>query len=197
MRFLLFLFLFWIIGIPAVYSQEYGYTHYDSKDGLAGSTVYCMVQDRDGFIWFGTEGGLTRFDGTHFKNFTKEDGLPDNEIIQLFADSKGRIWIAPFKKSVCYYYRGKIYTQENNNALKQIQTDDYVIKFSEDSKGNILLQETKKMHLITPDEKVEVIDRINGHPITYVNLVSANSDGGFTVVDGNRMYDFNNGNFIL
>src|SRR5690349_9087816 len=80
-------------------AQEYGYTHYDSKDGLAGVTVYSMSQDKDGFLWLGTENGLSRFDGTHFKNFTRDDGLPDNEIIQVFADSKGRVWIAPFKKS--------------------------------------------------------------------------------------------------
>jgi ligand-binding sensor domain-containing protein len=197
MRILFFLLLFWNINIQAVFSQEYGYTHYDSKDGLAGSTVYCMVQDRDGFIWFGTEGGLSRFDGTHFKNFTREDGLPDNEIIKLFADSKGRIWIAPFKKSVCYYYRGKIYTQENDNVLKQIHTDDFVIKFVEDSKGNILLQETKKIYQITPDGRVELFDRINDRPVTYINLVSANPNGGFRVVEGNRVYDFNNKKFYL
>src|ERR1043165_8704885 len=85
------------------FCQEYGYSHYDSRDGLAGSTVYSMVQDKEGFLWFGTDIGLSRFDGTHFKNFTRADGLPDNEIIQLFADSKGRIWISPFKKSICYY----------------------------------------------------------------------------------------------
>jgi ligand-binding sensor domain-containing protein len=96
-----------------IFSQEYGYTRYDSKDGLASSTVYCMTQDVEGFMWFGTETGLSRFDGTHFKTFTQEDGLPDNEIIQVFADSKGRIWISPFKKTICYYYRGKIYNQEN------------------------------------------------------------------------------------
>jgi len=67
-----------LLELPAVFGQEYGYTHYESKDGLPGSTVYCMVQDKDGFMWFGTESGLCRFDGTHFKNFTREDGLPDN-----------------------------------------------------------------------------------------------------------------------
>ena len=196
MRFLLFVFLFWSICIQAVYSQEYGYTHYDSKDGLAGSTVYCMMQDRDGFIWFGTEGGLSRFDGTHFKTFAKEDGLPDTEVIQLFADSKGRIWIAPFKKSVCYYLKGKIYTQENNDLLKRIHTDDYVIKFAEDREGNILLQETKKMHLIKPDGQVTVIDHINNRPVENMNSISANVNGGFRVIEGSRVYDFKNGNFI-
>src|SRR5690349_2681678 len=77
-------------------AQEYGYTHYDITNGLAGSTVYCITQDKDGFLWTGTEAGVSRFDGTHFKNFSTKDGLPDLEVLQVFCDSKGRVWMAPF-----------------------------------------------------------------------------------------------------
>ncbi len=63
-------------------AQEFNYVHYDTKDGLAGSTVYSMCQDKDGFMWFATENGLSRYDGTHFKNFTVKDGLPDNEVLK-------------------------------------------------------------------------------------------------------------------
>ncbi|MBX9783537.1 MAG: hypothetical protein K2X48_09615 [Chitinophagaceae bacterium] len=89
------------------FAQEYSYTNYTNKDRLAGNTVYSLCQDKEGFMWFGTESGVSRFDGTNFKNFTASDGLPDNEI--LFCDSKGRVWMAPFRKSICYYYKGKIY----------------------------------------------------------------------------------------
>src|SRR5580700_9915033 len=92
------------VGVLMPYSaiaQEYSYTHYDIADGLAGSTVYCIAQDRDGFIWAATETGVSRFDGTHFRNFTIADGLPDIEVLQLFGDRGGRIWMAPFRKSVC------------------------------------------------------------------------------------------------
>src|SRR5579864_6597127 len=81
-------------------AQEYSYTHYGITDGLAGATVYSITQDKDGFIWTGTETGVSRFDGKHLKNFTTKDGLPDLEILLLFGDSKGRVWMAPFRKSV-------------------------------------------------------------------------------------------------
>src|SRR5437868_3648805 len=79
--------------------QDFSYTQYNVKDGLAGSVVYCAAEDKDGFLWFGTESGLSRFDGTHFKNFTTAGGLPDNEIIQLFVDSRNRVWVVPFRNS--------------------------------------------------------------------------------------------------
>ncbi len=48
---LLFVFLFLSM---AGYCQEYNYVHYDVKDGLAGSTVSSMLQDKHGFMWYGT-----------------------------------------------------------------------------------------------------------------------------------------------
>jgi hypothetical protein len=195
MRSFLFTLLLWIIHLTS-FGQEYGYTQYDNKNGLAGSTVYCMTQDKDGFLWFGTEVGLSRFDGTHFKNFTRKDGLPDNEIIQLFADSKGRVWISPFKKAVCYYYKGQMHTPENDPLLKRIQLNDNVIHFAEDKAGNILMQEPFRLHLIDINNKVTVVDRINGRPIYFINTICA-AENGFMVVDSNSVYDYSQNEFRL
>src|SRR5579872_2976059 len=118
-----FLFLTWIILLALPYfghSQGYSYTHYDLSDGLAGSTVYSIAQDKDGFIWASTETGVSRFDGVHFQNFTTKDGLPDVEILRLFGDSRDRVWMAPFGKSICYYYKGKIHNQLNDPVLRDV-----------------------------------------------------------------------------
>jgi hypothetical protein len=179
--------------------QEYGYTRYDLKEGLAGSTVHCMVQDNDGCLWFGTETGLSRFDGTHFKNFTQQDGLPDDEIIKLYADKKGRIWISPFKKTICYYYHGKIYNQQNDDLLKKIPVRDLIVRFAEDKQGNILIQEFNQLHLIQTNGQVLTIDKINGHPFGGLSLgtIAPAPDGGFWVMDKNLIYKLENNRFTL
>ena len=189
--------LFFYTRLLVVTGQEFGYTRYDSKDGLAGSTVYCMTQDKDGFLWFGTESGLSRFDGTHFKNFKKEDGLPNNEVIQIYADSKGRVWAAPFKKAICYYYKGKIYNQDNDPVLKSIHITDHIVHMAEDAQGNILLQEIGKLHLIQPIGSVITIDKIDNRPFSYINSVGKSAQGGFGVVEHNRLYNFQNNRFRL
>src|SRR5436190_22007275 len=89
--------------------QEYNYIHYDTRDGLASSTVYWICQDKKGYIWFATDNGLSKFDGKNFTNYTTEDGLTDNEVLLITSDSKERLWITPFNKTLCYYYKGKIY----------------------------------------------------------------------------------------
>src|SRR6476620_1266673 len=137
----IFLQLLLLIIAPHSYSQDYSFIWYDTWYGLAGFVVYDAVQDKEGFMWFATENGLSRFDGKNFKTFTTKDGLPDNEILKLFLDSKGRLWIMPFKSSICYYYKGKIYNKTNDSMLARINLFAYAHHMAEDKSGNIFIAE--------------------------------------------------------
>ncbi|HLK27206.1 MAG TPA: histidine kinase [Puia sp.] len=163
-KYFLFSFIYSFLSI-ALCAQEYNYTHYDVKDGLAGSTVYSIVQDKDGFMWYGTETGLSRFDGTHFKNFYTSDGLPDNEIIKLFVDSKNRVWIIPFKNSICYYWKGKIYNQQNDSLLKKINFVEGLALINEDSSGNVIIADIHNIYVIDQSNNISVINKFNGTSI--------------------------------
>jgi len=180
---LLFLFQY------STYAQEYSYTHFDISDGLAGSTIYCITQDKDGFIWTGTETGVSRFDGTHFVNYTTKDGLPDVEILNMFADSKGRVWMAPFSKSICYYYHGRIYNEENDSLLSHIRLGENIQHFAEDKDGNILVQESKSLQLIGRDGQVVQFDSIGGIPITGCYAICKSRSGHFLVQEKNTIYE--------
>ena len=169
-------------------SQEYSYTHYDISDGLAGSTVYCITQDKDGFIWVGTETGVSRFDGTHFRNFTTKDGLPDVEILEMYTDSRGRVWMAPFCKSICYFFKGKICNQENDSLLNKLHFKGNVENFAEDAAGNILIQERTALHLISSAGMVDEIDSIHQIPIAGCHAVSRSIDGNFLVQEKDTLF---------
>jgi len=134
--------------------QELHYINYDTKDGLAGSTVYSVCQDKDGFMWFATENGLSRFDGTHFKNFTVKDGLPDNEVLVVYPDRKGRIWIGTFSNQVCYYFEGKIYNVRNNELIKKINSTRNFETVTEDKNGYLGLGFRESIVIITPSDSV-------------------------------------------
>jgi len=178
------------------FCQEYSYTRYDVKDGLAGSNVYCITQDKEGFLWMGTDGGLSRFDGVHFKNFTLEDGLPDIEVLQIFADSRERIWMGPFTKSICYYAAGRIHNQENDKQLAQFHLSGNIHSFAEDKYGNILAASKNAIHLFTVDGHVREYDSIAGEPIDC-GAISAASDGNFLVECRNNIYHFADGKFSV
>lgn len=119
------------------YSQDYNYIHYTTKDGLAGNTVYGVVQDRDGYMFFATENGLSRFDGKEWKTFTVKDGLPDNEILTIFCDRKGRVWMGQFNKTLCYFYKGIIHNSKNDSLLKRISLNSIIVRIHEDENGEV------------------------------------------------------------
>jgi len=178
-------------------SQEYSYTHYNLKDGLAGSTVYCMTEDKEGFLWFGTETGLSRFDGTRFTNFTTQDGLPDNDVLNVFADSKGRVWAATFKAAICYSFKGKLYTQENDSLLKRIKLKNFIKSISEDDSGNVLLLEDDALHLVTNDGRLTDISSISGNVKSYFVRAGTRSGGGFWIYVNETLYEWIDGEFRL
>jgi len=62
--------------------------------------INAMFQDKQGFIWLGTEQGLFKFDGQQHIRFTTKESLQDDHVTAIAADSLGRIWIG--------YRNGKI-----------------------------------------------------------------------------------------
>ncbi|HWB90372.1 MAG TPA: two-component regulator propeller domain-containing protein, partial [Puia sp.] len=178
--------------LSSVYSQEYSYTHYDISDGLAGSTVYCITQDKDGFIWVGTETGVSRFDGTHFRTYTVADGLPDVEILEMYCDSRGRVWMASFRRSVCYYYKGKIYNQQNDSVLSRLRFSEGIDRFAEDSAGDILMMEKTRLHVLYPNGSIQEIDSINGRPVGSFGAVARAANGQFLVEADSGIFRISN-----
>ncbi|MGC4101338.1 sensor histidine kinase [Ferruginibacter sp.] len=132
--------------------------HYDTKEGLAGSTVYSLCQDRDGFMWFATDNGLSRFDGTHFKNFTVKDGLPDNEVLIVNADSKGRVWIGAFSREICYYFNGKFHNKDNDSLVKKLWSGRNIDGIVEDDDNFIAFNFRNVIKIVTPDNRVLLFD---------------------------------------
>lgn len=151
-------------------AQEYSYVNYTVNDGLAGSTVYGMVRDKDGFLWFGTETGLSRYDGSHFNNFYISDGLPDNEIIKLFVDSHNRVWIVPFKNSLCYYQNGKIHNQQNDSLLSRLTIHGEVFSVTEDVHGDLIIAEMRGIDIVSPEGKITTIDHYQGRQFRLVQV---------------------------
>src|SRR3982751_7148317 len=67
---------------------------YSVADGLLRDYVYKIRQDSQGFLWFCTPGGLSRFDGYAFTNFSTDDGLPDRYVNDFLETRSGDMWIA-------------------------------------------------------------------------------------------------------
>ncbi|MEO1259137.1 MAG: two-component regulator propeller domain-containing protein [Bacteroidota bacterium] len=117
--------------------QTPAYLHYSVEDGLPSTMVYCAVQDQRGFIWFGTNNGLARFDGSRFKTYDKEDGLPDPEVLKLYEDRQGRLWISCFQQNPCFLKDGVFHTSDNDSSLAQLDIKEKLHHFFEPADESI------------------------------------------------------------
>lgn len=88
-----------------------GYTLrlWQTDDGLPEDTVTSAVQTPDGYLWFGTFGGLARFDGEQFQTYNPANtpALQDERISALFADARGTLWIGQENGAITRYRRGR------------------------------------------------------------------------------------------
>lgn len=90
-----FALLFVLFFLNKSYAQQYSFINYGVKDGLAQSQVTDICQDHLGYLWVGTQSGLSKFDGQKFTNFSKVDGLLDNTVQKLLYDKENKVlWIA-------------------------------------------------------------------------------------------------------
>lgn len=96
-RFKSFVCFFLLIASFAVRGEHYNVKNFSTKNGLTNTNVLQTVQDKQGFIWLATQGGLSRFDGKKFSSYYNTDGLITNDLSCMLVDSKQNLWIGTAK----------------------------------------------------------------------------------------------------
>ena len=101
------LFLILSLASSFVFNEELIFKNFNSADGLSQHDVNCIIQDKDGFMWFGTNDGLNKYDGYNFKIFRPSkntSGSISGRIIQkIESDYYGNLWIASLDGGLNYY----------------------------------------------------------------------------------------------
>ncbi len=97
-------------------AQDIDFRNYTIKDGLAQNTITYIMQDSNGYMWFGTQLGISRFDGKEFKNLKMSDGLPNNHIQTIFEDREQNIWFGT-REGVSRFNRQKFVNFSEKDGL--------------------------------------------------------------------------------
>ena len=112
-RFALVFLFFCFAGFLRAQELRYSFKNYTPSDGLPSSETYQALQDANHYMWFATDHGVTRYNGYEFETFN----LPDNSIMGLYEDWKGRIWVFTFSGRLFYYEKGKFNSYKWNSKL--------------------------------------------------------------------------------
>ncbi|NHZ63169.1 GAF domain-containing protein [Massilia sp. CCM 8694] len=135
--------LAWLLGVACVGAalaapvRSLRFEHIGLEQGLSQESVQSILQDRQGFMWFGTQAGLNRYDGyrmTVFKNDPADpDSIADNYISASFEDDQGRLWFGTkgglirydraTRKFIRYASAGNAADGMNNRVVSAIVAD--------------------------------------------------------------------------
>jgi len=166
------------------------FQHLSVEQGLSQSTVYCMIQDRQGFLWFGTEGGLNRYDGFRFQVFHAEKGVPntlgDDRILHLMEDRRGYIWIATRNEgfTILDPVTMRMITVRSSEAPGGLPTRA-IHALAEDGEGNVWLgTENQGLCMVSKDWRMPELPRILSFPSSVQD--PAGATGRITAIHFDR-----------
>jgi len=114
---------------------QYSLNTWKTERGLPNNTVLAIAQDRSGYLWLGTAGGLVRFDGVNFTVFNSNNTAEfhDNIVNNLFVDRQGALWIGTLHGNLLTLEQGKF---KNHLLAGNISGLSYFC-ITEDGQGNL------------------------------------------------------------
>ena len=163
------------------YSQTLTYYNYSVAEGLPSAETYDIYQDEKGFMWFGTDNGIVKFDGKEMKIYHLKDSLTDPVVFGFQPDEKGRIWFRTFSGRLSYYENDVIRPYRYNDTLQKIAGNHGLMYFLYQAKEDKLWFSVQNM-LGTIDSvghvKIDKLTDDDSHTtIIYKTLM--NNDGLF------------------
>ncbi|HEX6737969.1 MAG TPA: diguanylate cyclase [Vicinamibacteria bacterium] len=108
-------------------AQRLNFHNYTSLDGLPQRQVLAVFQDSTGYLWFGTYGGVSRYNGAEFRTFEVHDGLSSNTVTDLAEDGQGRLVVGT-QRGLCFrqdagFHCLRAGPQLANDAVRDVERD--------------------------------------------------------------------------
>lgn len=149
----------WSVAFTQISSPYF--KHITSDEGLASNRMLCIFQDRTGFMWFGTEDGLVRYDAVGFEVFRKKQGLSHNRIISLAEDRiNGNLWIGT-NRGLNYFNRSE--NRFSQSVFKLPPNDSSLVR----SQLKSILVDRSNHLWVSTGARVYYYNDLNTQPVVY------------------------------
>lgn len=188
MRSFVYLFAFYVLfagGISTSFAQntvsthsldpnkklsQYILEHWDTERGLVSNNVRRMLQTRDGFLWLGGFGGLTRFDGMRFTTYNKrvEEVFKTNSVFALAESPDGTLWIATEGSGLLSYNKGQFKSLGDEKL--------FVTSFFAESKGKFWVgTRNAGLYMLSPEKGI--LHALDYKELTKTSVFCIRQDG--------------------
>ena len=193
------------VDLPTLFSGGV-ITSYTTADGLGNNVIKCINEDSDGNIWFGTNSGVTKFDGSNWFSLGTSDGLPFGGVVDIDQSSSGDIYLSSGLGGL-FIYDGSVLSSVTeldgllDNKLRALLIDQQGEKWVGTSEGvtvldnynDFLMNHTTMLTLPAPDtlnpiEDIEMDSQGNIWVGVYVDYLV--TEGGVCGYDGSQWIEY-------
>ena len=167
------------------------FTHFNLNDKTPINIIYCSYQDRKDNLWFGTERGVSRYDGTRFVNFSTEQGLAVGGVKGIMEDDNGSLWFGTEWGGVSRFDGTKF----TNFGVEDGLADKIVYNIVNDKKGNLWFSHNQGGVSRYDGKSFTIFNTSNGLPNNNVNKLLVDRSGNIwfaTIGGGACRYDGKN-----
>jgi signal transduction histidine kinase/ligand-binding sensor domain-containing protein len=158
--------------IACCYGQSYTVLQYSKTEGVPSAEVYEVYQDKKGFLWFATDNGVARFDGSEMKIFHTRQGLSDEVVFGFYEDYKNRLWFRTFSGNLSYFENDSIYAYPYNDQLSKLNSKSIIGSILVDSLDQLwftTLRSTGLIGKIDREGKTE-LEYMEGYQMHYQEI---------------------------
>ena len=160
-------------------AQTLNLNQFGIEEGLPQSSVYTMLQGKDGSIWVGTMNGVSKYNGLSFENFTKKNGLAENRVTSSCQDNQGNIWFGHWSGGITKYdIQAKTFSEITPGNVRLSKTITSIVT---DNKG-VTWFGTKGDGILKVQNGVFTCYTVNeGLSSNTINALLVNKDGSLWI----------------
>jgi len=161
-------------AVPAERGAGYLIEAWDTEDGLPQSSVTCLIQSREGYLWLGTQNGLARTDGVRFKVYSAETtrAMPGNHVQCVFEDAGGVLWFGVEGGGAGYIVDGQVQSRQ----IAELN-DTSVTSITEGPRGTIWFGTVRGDVVRWSAGLVRVFSRTDGLPSDPITKLAVDGAG--------------------
>jgi ligand-binding sensor domain-containing protein/signal transduction histidine kinase len=172
-----FCIFFWPNFAAALFAQpqDIRFEHISVEDGLSNYALTKIVQDQQGFLWFGTEDGLNKYDGYEFTVYKSDpadsSSLPNRVVQALYADRAGNVWVGAGNDGLHRYNPDTDQFDRFKHDLHNPESlaGKFVTTILEDSRGDLWIGTSTGLYLYNRQLDILTIYRYDPHDTTSIS----------------------------